>query len=44
MRKWLIIFLLLVLALAALAVWLAGSVDAARPEPGEVRMEIENVF
>mgnify|MGYP006275213185 CR=1 FL=1 len=44
MRKWLIIMGLLLAALAAVAVWLASGVDAARPETGEVRMEIENVF
>jgi hypothetical protein len=44
MRKWLIMLLLLVLALTGLAFWLAGSVDNARPEAGEVRTEIGNVF
>ncbi len=44
MRKWLIILLVLAGAVLAVLWWLGSSLDADKPEPGEVRMEIENVL
>ena len=44
MRKWLALIAILVLALLGTAFWLAGEADKGKPEPGEVRMEVEGVF
>ncbi len=44
MRKWLIILLILALAIVGVLWWLGQSLDAQKPEPGEVRLEIENVL
>ncbi|MEO0466033.1 MAG: hypothetical protein AAF216_05785 [Pseudomonadota bacterium] len=44
MRKWLVILILLLLALGAIAFWLADKGQTAKPEPGEVRIEVEDVF
>ncbi|MEM6653367.1 MAG: hypothetical protein AAGA72_13155 [Pseudomonadota bacterium] len=44
MRKWLIILLLLVGAVIGALWWLGNSANAHKPEPGEVRMEIEHVL
>ena len=44
MRKWLILILILLVALGALAVWLAGTADDGRPEAGEVRLEVDDVL
>lgn len=44
MRKWLILILVVIAALAALAVWLAGKAEDGKPEAGEVRIEVEDVF
>ncbi|MEM9667597.1 MAG: hypothetical protein AAF950_01625 [Pseudomonadota bacterium] len=44
MRKWLIIIGALVLILLGIGVWLAGKATEGKPEPGEIRQEIENVF
>lgn len=44
MRKWLILFVILALALAGTAVWLAGEAEKSKPEAGEVRLEVEGVF
>jgi len=44
MRKWLILFLILFAAIGALAVWLARAADDGRPEPGEVRLEVDDVL
>ena len=44
MRKWLILIGVLILGVLAALWWLGMEVDASKPEPGEVRMEIENVF
>lgn len=44
MRKWLIIlFILFALVVGALW-WLGNSLDKHAPEPGETRLEIENVL
>ncbi|MEQ9316268.1 MAG: hypothetical protein RLN72_10480 [Henriciella sp.] len=44
MRKWLILFAVLILGVLAAFWWLGSEVDASKPDEGEVRMEIENVF
>ena len=44
MRKWLILLLILALAIVAALWWLGQSLNDDKPEPGEVRMEIENVL
>lgn len=44
MRKWLILFLILIAGLAAAAVWLAGKAEDGKPEAGEVRIEVDHVF
>ena len=44
MRKWLIILALLSVAILATLWWLGNSMNAHKPEPGEVRMEIEHVL
>lgn len=44
MKKWLIILVLILLALCGISVWLAGKGKADLPEPGEVRIEVEDVF
>ena len=44
MRKWFILFAVLIVGVAAAIWWLGTEVDSSRPDDGEVRMEIENVF
>ena len=44
MKKFLIILVLVLIAIGAGAVWLAGQATSGMPEPGEVRQEIENAF
>ena len=44
MRKWLILIGVLILGVLAALWWLGQEVETSKPEPGEVRMEIENVF
>ncbi len=44
MRKWLIFIAVLIIALLGTGVWLAGQADRGKPDAGEVRQEIENVF
>ncbi len=44
MRKWLIILVLLIVAVYGVLWWLGNSVNAHKPEPGEVRTEIEHVL
>lgn len=44
MRKWLIFIAVLIVALLGVGIWLAGKADQGKPEAGEVRQEIENVF
>ncbi|MEP1145042.1 MAG: hypothetical protein ABJH52_15090 [Henriciella sp.] len=44
MRKWLIILALLIVAVLATLWWLGNSVNDHKPEPGEVRTEIEHVL
>jgi len=44
MRKWLIILVLLIVAVFGVLWGLGNSVNAQKPEPGEVRTEIEHVL
>lgn len=44
MKKWLAILMILALSVLGVAWWLAGKATAAKPEPGEVRLEIEDVL
>lgn len=44
MRKWLIFIAVLAVLILGVAFWLAGEAESGRPEPGEVRVEIENVL
>ena len=44
MRKWFILFAVLIIGILAALWWLGSEVDNARPGEGEVRMEIDNVF
>ena len=44
MRKWFILFGVLIVGVLAAIWWLGREVDSAMPEEGEVRMEIDNVF
>ena len=44
MRKWLIILIIILLAVGGIAFWLAGEGRSALPEPGEVRIEVEDVL
>lgn len=44
MRKWLIILTILVVAVLGALWWLGNSMQDQKPEPGEVRMEIEHVL
>ena len=44
MRKWLFLLLIVVLALVGVAFWLGMQANSGKPEPGEVRQEIENVL
>lgn len=44
MKKFLFFLLLLLLAVGGAAVWLAGLATSDKPEPGEVRIEVEDVL
>ena len=44
MRKWLAFLVLILIGLGAVAVWLAGKATSDKPEPGPVRVEIEDAF
>lgn len=44
MRKWLIILAIIIAAVLAVIWWLGNSANAHKPEPGEVRMEIDHVL
>ena len=44
MRKWLILFLLIGVAILGVLWWLGQSYAKQQPEAGEVRMEIEHAF
>ena len=44
MRKWFILFGVLIVVVVAALGWLGMEVDSSQPDEGEVRMEIENAF
>ncbi len=44
MRKWIVILLLLAAGVLGILWWLGQSLNAEKPESGEVRLEIENVL
>ena len=44
LRKWFIVFGVLILVAVGVLWWLGAEVDGSMPEEGEVRMEIDNVF
>ncbi|MEL6662747.1 MAG: hypothetical protein AAFO57_05035 [Pseudomonadota bacterium] len=44
MKKFLAFLLIVLLAVGGAAFWLAGQATANKPEPGEVRIEVENVL
>lgn len=44
MRKWLIFIIALLALLLGAGLWLGSQADKGQPEPGEVRLEIENDF
>jgi uncharacterized protein HemY len=44
MRKWFILFAVLIVAIVAALWWLGTEVDSSRPDDGEVRMDIDNVY
>lgn len=44
MRKWLIFILILIAGLLGAGIWLAGQAEKGKPEPGEVRLEIESAL
>lgn len=44
MRKWLIFIAVLAILILGVGLWLAGKAESGKPEAGEVRQEIENVF
>lgn len=44
MRKWLIILAVIATAILGVLWWLGNSMSDQKPEPGEVRTEIEHVL
>ena len=44
MRKWFILFGVLIIGGIAALWWLGSAVDSSTPDAGEVRMEVDNVF
>lgn len=44
MRKWLIFIGVLVVLLLGIGIWLAGQAENGKPEPGEIRLEVEDVL
>ncbi|MCI4643687.1 MAG: hypothetical protein MRY64_02770 [Hyphomonadaceae bacterium] len=44
MKKFLFILILILVAIGGIAVWLAGQATKGMPEPGEIRLEVEDVF
>lgn len=44
MRKWLIFIVVLALFILGVGIWLASKAETGKPEPGEIRVEIENVL
>ena len=44
MKKFLILLVVLLVAVAGAAVWLAGLATSGKPDPGEIRLEVQDVF
>jgi len=44
MRKFLILLGLLVILVLGVAWWLGGQAEKGKPEPGEIRIEVDNVL
>ncbi|MEO0815927.1 MAG: hypothetical protein AAFX86_01345 [Pseudomonadota bacterium] len=44
MKKFLFFLLIVLLALVGAAFWLAGQATSDKPEPGEIRIEVEDVL
>ncbi|MEO9971628.1 MAG: hypothetical protein ABJG15_17665 [Hyphomonadaceae bacterium] len=44
MRKWLTLIGIIVVILGAISFWLASKAADGRPEPGEVRLQIEDAI
>ena len=44
MKKFLILVLIICMAVGGLAVWLAGKANDSKPEPGPVRLELQDVL
>lgn len=44
MKKWLAIFIVILLAIGGAAVWLAGKGSTPPEETGEIRLEVQDVF
>ena len=44
MRKWLIFIGVLAVLLLGIGVWLSGKAELGKPDPGEIRVEVENVL
>lgn len=44
MRKWLIFIAVLAAIILGVGLWLASKAETGKPDTGEVRQEIENVF
>ncbi len=44
MKKFLFFLMVLLIALSGAAFWLAGQATSDKPEPGEVRIEVEDVL
>ena len=44
MRKWLIFLFILVIGVVGALFWLGQSLNSEKPEPGEVRIEVDHVF
>ena len=44
MKKFLFIVIVILLAVGGAAFWLAGQATSGKPDPGEIRLEVEDVF
>lgn len=44
MRKWLIFIGILAVLLLGIGIWLAGQAEKGKPEPAQIRVEVEDVL
>ena len=44
MRKWFIFIGILAILLIGTGIWLAGQAEKGKPEPSEIRLEVEDVL